>query len=465
MGDTMEKVRFSELCNFSVKQLEAHESVSLYKYLLYGGAMGGGKSYWLRWETAWHLALLTKKYGITGIVGGLFCEDYPSLKDRQVSKIAQEFPDWLGDMHADHKEYGKCFIAKPEYGSWVMALRNLDDASKYKSAEFAVIAIDELTKNKKEVFDDMKTRLRWSGISSFDCKFLSGTNPGEIGHAWVKKWWLDRDFEEEMIPSSKQFFYIPAKAEDNNHIDVGYLDTLDSLPSDKRKAYRDGDWSIFKGQYFSEWREAIHVIEPFALSLDYRRFVCGDYGFAKPSAIYWCAIDEDGVIYVYRELYVTEHTYEELMAKIVSLTPDSEKIDFMVFDPAIWAKKDSPISGADKMQAKYKELTGKAVNLQQGENSRVVGWGQVREYLKPFIRNGVQIAKLQVFSVCNNLTRTLPGLVYDKNRVEDVDSDGEDHAGDAVRYGIMARPRVTKKRNRVLRKKKRVQSGYSLKAV
>ena len=452
----METIRFRDLCNFSNKQIEAHEAVELYKYLLYGGAMGGGKSYWLRWETAWWLSKLTRKYGVTGIVGGLFCEDYPSLKDRQVSKIAKEFPEWLGTLHSDHKEYGRCFISKPEYGSWVIALRNLDEASKYKSAEFAIIAIDELTKNKKEMFDDMKTRLRWPGINNFDCKFLSGTNPGEIGHAWVKKWWLDRDFEEEMMPKAEQFFYIPAKAEDNTHLDSGYLAELDSLPEDKRKAYRDGDWNIFKGQYFSEWRNEIHVIKPIVLPVHYRRFLCGDYGYSAPSAVYWCAIDEDGVIYVYRELYVTNHTYEQLMEKIVSLTPDNEKIDYMVFDPAIWAKKgDSELSGAEKMQFKYRELKKIAINLQQGNNERVIGWGQVREYLKPFVRNGIQLAKLQVFEMCVNLIRTLPGLVYDKNRIEDVDSDGEDHAGDSIRYGIMSRPRPTIVKDDFIKKKKK----------
>ena len=442
----MEEIHFSELCNFSDKQREAHKAVEIYKYLLYGGAMGGGKSYWLRWEMAWWLSKLTKKYNLNGIVGGLFCEDYPSLKDRQISKIAREFPNWLGELHADHKEYGRSFIAKPEYGSWVIALRNLDDASKYKSAEFAVEGIDELTKNKKEVFDDMKTRLRWPGILGNDCKFFSGTNPGEIGHAWVKKWWMDRDFEIEMKPLADKFFYISAKAEDNKFLDSSYLETLESLPEDKRKAYKEGDWNIFKGQYFSEWRQETHVIKPFAIPVGWKRFICGDYGYSKPSAIYWCAVDEDGNIVVYRELYVTEHTYEKLTEKIISLTPITEKIDFWVFDPAIWSKKgDSDLSGAEKIIYRFKELTGKGLHLIQGVNDRINGWGVFREYLKPIIRNGEKIAGIRFFETCINAIRTIPALVYDKNIVEDVDSDGEDHSGDSIRYGLMSRPPKTKK--------------------
>lgn len=437
----MEPIKFSELCNFTPRQKEALKALESSKYLLYGGAMGGGKSYWLRWTIARHLAYLCKTYKTTGVVGAIFCEDYPSLKDRQVGKIAREFPEWLGELHSDHKEHGRAFIAKPEYGGWVLALRNLDDASKYKSAEFAIIGIDELTKNQKDVFDDLKTRLRWTGIPSDECKFLGATNPGEIGHAWVKKWWIDRDFEEEMLKEAPLFYFIGAKATDNPHLDEKYISVLDSLPEDKRKAYRDGDWNVFKGQYFNEWRESLHVVEPWSLPVTYRRFICGDYGYSAPSAVYWCAVDSDGVIYVYRELYVREHTYEQLTDKIVSLTQPGEKIDFWVFDPAIWAKKgDSELSGAEKMIFRYRDLTGHGVHLIQGNNDRINGWGQVREYLKPFSRNGQTLAKLQVFRTCDVLIRTLPSLVYDKHRVEDVDSDGEDHGPDGIRYGIMSRP-------------------------
>jgi phage terminase large subunit len=443
----METIKFSELTHFSDKQNEAKLALESFKYILYGGAMGGGKSYWLRWIIAYWLMFLTKKYELNGIVGAIFCEDYPSLKDRQTSKIAREFPEWLGEMHADHKEYGRCFLARPEYGGWVIALRNLDDASKYKSAEFAIIGIDELTKNKKEIFDDLKTRLRWPGVASFDCKFVAGTNPGEIGHAWAKKWWLDRDFEEEMQEEGKLFKYIPAKASDNSYLDVDYIKVLDSLPADKRKAYREGDWNIFKGQYFSEWREEIHVVDPFEIPMYWRRFIMGDYGYSNPASVHWGAVDEDGVLYLYRELYVTEHTYENLAAKIVSLTPFQElqQISYWVFDPAIWSKKDEPLSGAEKMQNKYKEITGRGLNLIQANNERVIGWGQVREYLKPFTRNDQLLAKLQVFKTCKDFIRTFPSLVYDKYKVEDLDSDGEDHAADDVRYGIMSRPQSAPK--------------------
>lgn len=432
----IKEVKFSELANFSLKQKEAHEKLKKHSRLLYGGAVGGGKSYWLRWELIYQL-LQFAKLGSKNVVVGLFCENYPALKDRHLSKISKDLPDWIGTFHADHKEYGKAFILRPEYGSGVIAFRNLDDAAKYQSAEFAVIAIDELTKNEKNVFDDLITRLRWPALPEKYWKFIAATNPGGIGHAWVKKWWIDRDFEEEMKPMKDDFIFIPAKAEDNPHIAKEYLKSLDGLPEDKRRAFRDGDWDIFKGQYFSEFRREIHVVEPFEILQHFKKFICLDYGYSAPSAVYWCFTDQDGVIYIYRELYETNLTYERLAQRIISLT-GNEKVDYLVADPAIWAKKgETDLSGAEIMQ----QVLDKAhIGLIKGNNDRINGWSIMREYLKPFLRNNEKIAKLQVFSTCVNLVRTLPSLVYDKYRVEDLDTDGEDHGADAVRYGIMSRP-------------------------
>ena len=190
------QVRFSELAHFTPKQKEADRLIDRFKYFLYGGAMGGGKSYLLRWKL---LKLLFRwaKQGHTGVVVGLFCEDYPALKDRHLSKIGKEFPKWLGKLHNDHKEHGRAFILNPEYGSGVIAFRNLDDPSKYASSEFAAEAVDELTKNQEDVFDDLRTRLRWPGIA--DVRFFAATNPGGVGHAWVKRKWLDGEHDEHEL--------------------------------------------------------------------------------------------------------------------------------------------------------------------------------------------------------------------------------------------------------------------------
>ena len=454
-NNTLEEIKFSDIVKWTDKQKLANAAVSKYKYILYGGAMGGGKSYWLRWELIKLLLYYYAKYGIENIMVGLFCEDYPALKDRHLNKIKFEFPNWLGEYNnQDHN-----FVLRKDYGSGILAFRNLDDVSKYQSAEFAAEGVDELTKNKEEVFLFLRTRLRWPGIPTFDTKFLGGTNPGGIGHAWVKKRWIEKIFDEEE-KEADLFYFIPAKAIDNPYLDKGYYASLESLPVPLKKAFLEGNWDIFKGQYFSEWRRDIHVCRPFGILPDWVKFICIDYGYSKPAAVYWCAVSSDGVIYLYRELYETGLTYSALTKKIIALTSFEEDIRYWVIDPSAWIKGkekgNQAMSGAEIMENVFVEkMKGmkkkRSLTLLRGNNDRISGWKAFREYLKPILnRNEETIAKLQVFDNCVEFIRTFPSLVFDPVKVEDVDTDGEDHAADAVRYGIMSKPIQGKTQEQVL---------------
>ena len=427
-------VNFSELVNFTEKQNEANNALLRYKFILYGGAMGGGKSYWLRWELVKLLLYYFQKYNIRNIAVGLFCEDYPALKDRHLNKIKFEFPSWLGDYSAqDHN-----FVLKEDFGGGMICFRNLDDVSKYQSAEFAAEAVDELTKNTKDVFDFLRTRLRWPGIE--DTKFIAGTNPGGIGHAWVKDMWLNHVFDENEKEQNK-FYFIQAKATDNPYLPETYYTTLESLPDQLKRAFLDGDWDLFKGQYFREWRKDIHVVEPFQIPDSWKRIITIDYGFAAPSAVYWCAISPESSFYVYRELYAEGMTYSVLTDRIIAMTPDNEEIRYWIADPSIWSKKgETEMSGAEIMQNRYREIKRQALLFLQGNNDRINGWRIIREYLRPFMKGEKTTARLQVFKNCYDFIRTFPALVHDNIRIEDLDSDGEDHAADAIRYGIMSNP-------------------------
>lgn len=231
-----DKVKFSTLSNFFSKQIEALEASKRFKYVLFGGSVGSGKSRWLRWMMVYWLMKYYAKYKIKGIRAGLFCEDYPSLNDRHLSKVKFEFPEWLGKFNEAKHE----FTLAPEYGSGIIAFRNLDDPSKYLSVEFAVIGIDEINRNPKTTFDMLRSRHRWPGIK--DVKFLAGCNP--LGEAWVKNMWVKRMFSPDE-KEQYEFVFVPALPTDNPHLPKEYYKSLESLPENQRKAYLEGNWDAF----------------------------------------------------------------------------------------------------------------------------------------------------------------------------------------------------------------------------
>ena len=236
MNSNEEVIKFSELTKFFPKQQEALSASKRFKFVLFGGSVGSGKSYWLRWSCLYWLIKYHAKYGIKGIRAGLFCEDYPSLNDMHLTKVKFEFPKWLGTWNEQKKE----FTLAPEYGSGILAFRNLDEPEKYLSVEFAVIAIDEINRNPKTTFDMLRSRHRWPGIK--DVRFLAGCNP--LGEAWVKNMWVKRLFP----PNEKEqyeFVFVPALPTDNPHLPQEYYKSLESLPDSQRRAYLEGNWDAF----------------------------------------------------------------------------------------------------------------------------------------------------------------------------------------------------------------------------
>lgn len=428
----------NKLVVWTEKQKEALRTMASHKFTLYGGAMGGGKSFWLRWTLIMLLGKYAQIVGKPGVTVGLFCEDYPALRDRHIQKLEFEVPKELGWFNKqEHNLY-----LTPENGGGILAFRNLKDASAYQSAEFAAIAVDELTKNPETAFNFLRTRLRWPGIDQ--TRFIAGTNWGGIGHVWVKRKWLDREFE----PGEKEadeFAFIPSLATDNPHLPQSYYDTLAGLPAKLKKAFVEGDPNMFDGQYFDEWRNEIHVCKPFEVPVTWKRFVCIDYGYSKPAAAYWCAVDFDKRIWVYRELYATGNTFRDLARQIITFS-GHEQIDYWVADPAIWAKgnekEGEPIkqSGVELMYEVANEMNY-VVQIVPGNNDRLNGWRMFREYLQTSKgKDGKMQANITFFSTCIHAIETIPALVYDSVRVEDLDSEGEDHAADALRYGLMSRP-------------------------
>lgn len=436
-------VKFSELANFTDKQRKAKDMLSQFKFMLYGGAMGGGKSYWIRW-TLLLLLLKWAKQGHKGVRAGLFCEDYPALKDRHLSKVQFEFPEWLGKLNKSDNEY----VLNPEYGSGVICFRNLDDVSKYQSAEFAAIAVDELTKNEENIFTFLRTRLRWTGID--DCKFIAGTNPGDLGHAWVRKLFIDRQFDiNEKEPHL--FGFLQALADDNPYLSKSYLTSLDSLPENLRKAFREGNWDVFKGQFFTEWNRTSHVIPSYEHDELDEFYGSADWGFEPDAFSYHLhAIRKIVMVektfyrsFTFAELYGTNKYPDQWAKEIQSLESNMKiKVKVRYIDPS--CRNRTPIRKESEGQGTsiIKEFHDHGVIFVPANNDRKNGYQAMRNWFR-IAPDGLPYH--QIVSNCAKAISQIPAAIFDEHNSFIAKEGGEDHALADLRYYLVSMPSNYKK--------------------
>jgi hypothetical protein len=425
--------------------------------VLYGGAAGGGKSHLMRAVSILWCAA----------IAGLQVYFFRRLRDDLV-KNHMEGPKGLHQLLAPWVASGFVKIVEDEIRFWngskiyLCHCKDEKDRFKYQGAEIHVLIIDELTAFTEIIYRFLRGRVRMVGInlpSEYAGRFpriLASSNPGNIGHHWVKAAFIDdasplelramNDNEGGMVRQ-----YIPARLDDNPSMasdDPNYRARLRGLGSDALvKAMEDGDWNVVAGAYFANWSTERHVIRPFAIPAHWTRFGSFDWGSARPFSMGWWAVSDgnrlpDGRLYPtgamirYREWYGASGPNEGLRLQVADIAKgikDYErgepKIDFRVADPACWKSEGGP-SIAEAM-------LGQGIVFRQADNSRVSGWTQMRGRLDGDEDSGPM---LYVFDTCAAFIRTIPALQHDPHKPEDVDSDGEDHAGDEARYACMARP-------------------------
>lgn len=416
------------------------------KYLFYGGAGGGGKSYLLRWAALLFPIYAYQCFGVKNVRVWLFCEDYPALRDRQLSKIRVEFPPFLGRMK-DDRDLGLVWLLPEVLGGGFIAPRNLDKPEKYHSVESAAAFIDEFTQNKNagEIFDEVRFRLRWPGFPrEFVFPLVAASNPGGPGHQVAKDLWIDGNLPEELRGEEREFRFIQAFAQDNRYLSPKYYRDLLTLPEPLRRAYAFGDWNTFAGQYFTEWRSAVHICKKFRIPHYWQRFTAEDWGFDAPWCRLWFAVSPEGRVIAYREQY-ERGKLPEWMAREGNRLSGGETIKYRVGDPAMWDEVGASHGRSGPSIAEQLQANGWP--LQKADNQRVAGWQHVRYFLHHERDDAGNITTWPMFQVmegtCPNLVRTLASLVHDKSNPEDVDTNGEDHPGDTLRYGLMSRPRPT----------------------
>jgi len=202
------------------------------------------------------------------------------------------------------------------------------------------------------------------------------------------------------------------------------LERLKKLPDIERKELLEGSFDVFAGQYFN-WDRNIHTCEPFEIPKDWKRYRGLDHGSFAPTCCLWFALDPNGSIFCYREYYGTDKLASNHAQKIKELS-SNEEITVTYADPSMWIKYSTDGKSAEEI---YQE-TG--VPLSQANNDRINGWSVVREYLKAPPR-------LRIFTTCSNLIRTIPEQIHDEKKPEDLNTDLEDHAVDALRYFLISR--------------------------
>jgi len=339
-------------------------------------------------------------------------------------------------------------IAKYDAGKHIWKLKNGSiiefgycdaekDVTKYQSAEYDIIRFDELTHFSEFQYQYLLSRIR--GVNNYPKQAKSTTNPGGVGHMWVKQRFIDNHLPnvEWTDKAGRRFIFIPAKVTDNKFLmqsDPDYIKRLEQLPENERKALLDGSWDIFEGQVFIEFRRDIHVIEPFEIPEHWRRFRSIDWGYNDPTCVLWHAVDTEGRVTTYRELYIN-HTAASDVAKLIVEMSKGENIEYTVASPDMWQKRGLRGIEGESIAETFLKC---GVPLIPADNQRILGWQRIHEYLK-IQPDGLPLWRC--FSTCSNLIRTLPAAVYDKNKPEDIDPNCEDHALESLRYFLMSRPR------------------------
>ena len=428
---------------------------------LYGGAAGGGKS-----DCA--LAEALRQVEIPHYHGLILRKTFPQLSDliersTEIYKRAYK--------KAKYNEQKHCWTfpsgAKIYFGS----MQHTKDRTNYQGKRYDFIDFDELTQFKWDEYSYMFSRNRPQGPGT-RCYIRAQANPGGVGHGWVKERFItaakpmETIWEEFKIrfPDGheesrwKSRIFVPSSVFDNPILlenKPEYLTNLASMPLQERNALLYGDWDTFAGQVFTEWRNDsdhyldrinTHVIAPFKIPDTWSVWCSMDWGYSKPFSIGWYAVDHDGRMYRIREYYGCDGTPNvgvclepsDVAREIKRIESEDVNLKnrriFRVGDPAIWGSQGTESIGA--------LMERERVYFEKGNNARINGKMQVHHRLA-FDESGIPM--LYVFNTCRHFIRTVPNLVYSERDVEDVDTEGEDHIYDELRYVCMKNPVAPRK--------------------
>lgn len=423
---------------------------------LFGGAAGGGKS-----DALVNEAL--RQVHIPHYKGLILRKTFPQLEeliDKSKTYYKRSFPGarYNGSAHTWTFPSGAKILFRQ--------MPHVSDRTNYQGKAYDYIAFDELTHFTYDEYSYMLSRNRPNGPGT-RVYMRATANPGGIGHGWVKERFITaappmsriEQVVEWVTPDGKTEtkiltrIFVPSLVWDNPALlknDPDYIARLAAMPEADRAALLYGDWNTFSGQVFTEWRNDpehyddrawTHVISPFRIPKDWAVWCGLDWGYSRPFSVGWYAVDHERRLYRIREYYGCTGTPNvgvqmepsEVARKIKQIEEDDPNLKgrkiLRVGDPAIW--------GSDGTESIGALMERERVYFQKGDHARIDGKMQVHHRLA-FDDAGVPM--LYVFEGCKHFIRTVPNLVYDESDVEDIDTDGEDHIYDELRYVCMENP-------------------------
>ncbi len=396
--------------------------------VLYGGAAGGGKSYAMLIDPLRYAHRATHR----GLILRRSMPELRELIDKSRELYPKAFPG------CKYKEVEKLWNfpsgAKIEFGF----LERDADVYRYQGQAYSWIGFDEITHLPTEfAWNYLGSRLRTTD-SEIEPYMRCTANPGGSGANWVKKRYIDPAVPCDSFRGADGLTrkFIPARLQDNPYLakDGRYEQMLNALPPTQRQQLLDGNWDVAEGAAFVEFNPFDHVVTPFEIPIGWERIKGIDYGYASESACVWGAIDpHDGTLIIYRELYRKGLLGTDLAGMLTEMEYEDPFSVPGVLDTACWSRTGTtgPTVGETLQRAGHK--------LRRADKNRIQGKIQVHEYLK-LQQSGRP--RLQIFNTCPNLIRELQSIPVDKSKPEDVDTHASDHAYDALRYLIMARPRI-----------------------
>lgn len=412
--------------------------------VLFGGAAGGGKSYGQLIDALLYALRYEKSKQI------IFRRTFPDL-EKSLIRVSQEiYPRAVASYNSSKHIWTFKNGSIIDFGY----IDNETDVYQYQSAEYDVIRFDELTHFTEYMYTYMISRCR--GANKYPKHIKSSTNPGGVGHTWVKKRFIDIGVPNEVQNVKNENgtittrIFIPSLVQDNKFLiesDPDYIARLDNLPEKERKALKFGDWDIYDGVFFPEFARRIHVIEPIEIPNHWDKYISLDYGLDK-FAVLFIAVDTRGKAYVYNQIH-KENLIVSDAAQILRSYMRGLDYKMIYAPPDLWNRN------RDTGKSTAEIFIQNGIHLCKASNNREAGWLAVKEWLKPNKQKNEhtgeieEVSDLVIFNNVNILIEYLPQIQHDEKKVNDCATEPHEltHICDALRYFCVSRVSPSKELN------------------